>query len=328
MMWAITSFYNPARYERRAVNYRTFRAGLAIPLVTVELSFDGRFELSESDADILVQIQGTAVLWQKERLLNVALAYVPKDETSVAWLDCDILLPQVDWPSAASSSLATCPVVQLFSDRVDLLPGISTCDRDDPPTGRGIISLLSSESLDPESDPMRLASFGLAWAGRRDFLERHSFYDAMIVGSGDRAMVCGMLGLQAMAVNTLALNASRAAHYLRWAEPVERDVSGNVECLSGRLYHLWHGESASRRYRRRHNDFARFDFDPAVDIRVSETGAWEWARSRPDLDEFLRGYFDSRAEDTVGPQLHLGTGGEADTAHTKRRDVPSIDQKR
>jgi hypothetical protein len=41
--------------------------------VTVELSFDGRFELAGSDADILIQLSGGAVLWQKERLLNLAL---------------------------------------------------------------------------------------------------------------------------------------------------------------------------------------------------------------------------------------------------------------
>ena len=44
-MWAITSYYNPVRYKRRLSNYRMFRANLGIPLVTVELSFDDKFEL-------------------------------------------------------------------------------------------------------------------------------------------------------------------------------------------------------------------------------------------------------------------------------------------
>jgi hypothetical protein len=55
-MWSITSYYNPARYKRRLSNYRIFRKNLATPLVTVELSFDGGFELRQGDADILERI--------------------------------------------------------------------------------------------------------------------------------------------------------------------------------------------------------------------------------------------------------------------------------
>jgi hypothetical protein len=73
MIWAIASYFNPMRYQRRLVNYRAFRSQLRIPLVAVELSFDGQFELAQGDADILVQISGGAVLWQKERLLDIAV---------------------------------------------------------------------------------------------------------------------------------------------------------------------------------------------------------------------------------------------------------------
>ena len=77
MIWAITSFFNPVRYQRRLLNYRVFRSRLGIPLVAVELSFDGQFELTKCDADILIQVSGGAVHWQKERLLNIALESVP-----------------------------------------------------------------------------------------------------------------------------------------------------------------------------------------------------------------------------------------------------------
>ena len=90
-MWAITSYYNPVRYKRRLSNYRLFRANLGVPLVAVELSFDGQFELTEKDADILLQISGGAVLWQKERLLNLAIKAVPPNASSIAWIDCDTM---------------------------------------------------------------------------------------------------------------------------------------------------------------------------------------------------------------------------------------------
>ena len=47
MLWAITSFFNPAGYKSRLTNYRLFRSRLDVPLVAVELSFTGEFELRD-----------------------------------------------------------------------------------------------------------------------------------------------------------------------------------------------------------------------------------------------------------------------------------------
>src|SRR5215203_6717152 len=72
-LWAITSYFNPMRYGRRLANYRLFREHLPLPLITVELSFGGQeeFDLREGEADVLIQLRGRDVLWQKERLLTV-----------------------------------------------------------------------------------------------------------------------------------------------------------------------------------------------------------------------------------------------------------------
>ena len=48
--WAITTYFNPAGYERRRLNYGLFRKHLKPPLLTVELAFDGDFELGPGDA--------------------------------------------------------------------------------------------------------------------------------------------------------------------------------------------------------------------------------------------------------------------------------------
>jgi len=83
-MLAVTSYFNPMKSRRRLANYRTFRSRLDVPLVTVELAFDGQFELTSGDADHLIQLSGGDIMWQKERLLNIALEAVPdKVETSL-----------------------------------------------------------------------------------------------------------------------------------------------------------------------------------------------------------------------------------------------------
>ena len=57
-LWAISSYFNPTRSRRRLANYRAFRESLVAPLLTVEWSHDGFFELEEGDADLLMRISG------------------------------------------------------------------------------------------------------------------------------------------------------------------------------------------------------------------------------------------------------------------------------
>jgi hypothetical protein len=80
----------------------------------VELAFDGVFELCHEDAEILVQIHGRDVMWQKERLLNLAIERVPKSCDKIAWLDCDVVFGNEDWAEQASRSLDTSALIHLF----------------------------------------------------------------------------------------------------------------------------------------------------------------------------------------------------------------------
>ncbi|HML08369.1 MAG TPA: hypothetical protein VK430_09630 [Xanthobacteraceae bacterium] len=305
-MWAVTSYFNPARYKRRLQNYRTFRKKLAAPLVTVELSFDGDFELKDGDADILIQISGGAVVWQKERLLNLAIKSVPSDVDRIAWIDCDVIFDRSDWWNAAKAKLDTLNVVQLYSDLVDLSPEHDQRDHPDAARRRqGIISFIEQDNLKPaQVGPLLEAgrgaggkSMGLAWAARREIVERHGLYDAMIIGSGDRLMVGTLYGQFQKMSEVFDLNSARREHYLGWARDFYRAVDDRVGHVPGRIYHLWHGDFADRKALERHRWLAGFDFGPDVDLMIGANGAWQWARSRPDLEQLMTSYFDSRAED-------------------------------
>ena len=54
MLYAITSYFNPAGFQNHLAKYRVFRDHLSVPLITVELSFNGDFALDKTDADHLV----------------------------------------------------------------------------------------------------------------------------------------------------------------------------------------------------------------------------------------------------------------------------------
>jgi hypothetical protein len=305
-MWAMTSYYNPVRYKRRLANYRIFRELLRIPLVTVELSFDGHFQLTDKDADILIQISGGAVLWQKERLLNLAIKSVPPNENNIAWVDCDAVFERPDWMDEANKQLKSFNVVQLFSDQVDLRPEDHQTNFDyhaTPPSGHGIISLVSGNKFRqsdvvPTSDRNRRSfAWGLAWAARREILEEHGLYDAMIAGGGTRALVSAMYADFDKVIEAAQFNAAQREHYLKWALPYQQAVGERVGHVTGRLYHLWHGNIENRNYAGRHRGLVECNFNPDTDIAIGSNGAWQWARSKPDLEKFLTTFFITRAED-------------------------------
>lgn len=303
-LWALTSYFNPLGYRTRLSNYRRFRAALAVPLLTVEMGYEGRFELEAADADILIQVPGNCVMWQKERLLNIGLAHLPREIPNVAWLDCDILFERSEWMSEATRLIEhqQMPLVQLFDSLYDLpqdydggcAPSI---------TGFSVSSLVTSgtstleDFRPPTTRRLRRCAFGLAWAASRSLLSRHGFYDAMILGSGDRAMACAAFGRFDDAIYTARLAASRARHYLAWAKPFHTSVGGRIGCVAGALHHLWHGDLADRQYVERHVGLAMIDFDPQHDIRVDVNGTWAWASDKPHLHQFVREYFAIRQED-------------------------------
>ena len=305
-LWAITSYFNPAGYARRLQNYRLFREHLAIPLVTVELSFNGSFELAKDDAEVLVQIQGADVMWQKERLLNLAVARVPRSCDRVAWLDCDIVYGSDDWVDQTIQALDKFSLVHLFQERHDLRIKFDAnllTTWDAPPTSESIIYKHTKNETAPEdfflaNAPLaRGTTAGLAWASRRTLLEKHGLYDAAILGSGDRAIICAALGEFEYGARALTMNPKRVEHYQSWAKPYFADVRGQVGNISARVFHLWHGEIADRQYEARHRQFERFDFNPCDDIVIAPSGAWRWRSNKPAMHSFIKTYFESRRED-------------------------------
>jgi hypothetical protein len=305
-LWGITCYFNPVGYRRRLENYRVFRRRLAIPLVTVELSFDGAFQLCDEDADILVQIHGRDVMWQKERLLNIALERVPKNCDKIAWLDCDIVFGSEDWAEQANRALDASVVVHLFHERHDL-PRHATGDDlhswNAPPTSYSVVSKLAAGEASPEdlflaNAPLeRGSTAGLAWAGRRQVLEEHRLYDACILGSGDRAILCAALGKLDYGARATLMNDRWRRHYLAWARPYSESVMGRVGSVGGRLFHLWHGNIEDRQYGERHSRLQAFDFDPLHDIALDRGGCWRWNSDKKALHAFVGRYFESRNED-------------------------------
>jgi hypothetical protein len=308
MLWAITSYFNPSKYRTRLLNYRRFRALLKVPLVTVEASFDGHFELGPGDAEILVQRRAQAVLWQKERLLNVAFDFLPAECTDVAWIDCDVIFAEDDWPERARAALREKPLIHLFSERCNLerqatsdpskRPRIDSATR-----SIGVViaaGLAAPEDLyDANAQLVSGTTSGLAWAARRASVQNHRLYDVCILGGGDRAMLCAALGEFGYGARAGRMTARQVAHYRAWATRFYAIVRGRVGYIDGQAFHLWHGDLRDRKYDERVRPLRHFGFDPFKDIALDREGCWRWATPKTDMHEYIKGYFDSRHEDGV-----------------------------
>jgi hypothetical protein len=203
-LWIVTTYYNPAGYRTKRANYERFAAPLraaGIPLVTAECAYGAEpFELAAGPH--VIQMRGRDVMWLKERLINLAISRLPPHVTKVAWLDADILFTNPEWAPATSALLDQWALVQPH-DRVGRMArGQLTF------TGRSRRSFACQLEHRPESAQLSSAAHGqpgIAWAARRDLVEKHGLYDAAIIDGGDELFAhaaCG--GLNSRCVRGIA----------------------------------------------------------------------------------------------------------------------------
>lgn len=182
----VTTYYNPAHYQTKRVNYERFAAPIraaGIPFVTIECAFgDEAFELEAGPA--VIQVRGRDVMWMKERLINRAISQLPQHVTKVAWLDADFLFCNPDWAAETSAILDKLPLAQPCASLHRLDKGAVAY------VGRGYFrhSFAHQHQRRPESPHLSSGAHGFpggAWAARRDLIARHGLYDTAIIDGGD-----------------------------------------------------------------------------------------------------------------------------------------------
>lgn len=303
-MWAITTYFNFSGYKSKLKNYRYFHSKLNIPLLTVEFSLTGEFELSQEDADILIQIQGGAMLWQKERLLNFAIDALPSNVNNVAWIDCDILFANPNWHIEALEELQHQKIIQLFTyamylEKDELTANPNKEYRKVKSSIMGVTqenrkAYLSENEDSKNIDPLHP---GFAWAAQRDFISGNKLYDKAIIGGGDSLLVCALFNEHDLLSDIFGFSENMKLNYTKWGDAIYESVKGRVGYISGDVYHLWHGDLKNRKYFQRYADMSNIGYFPDLDIAVNDNGAIAWNRERLDLEKYLQSYFAGRKED-------------------------------
>lgn len=309
-IWAITTYFNPARYRSRRENYRIFREGLrsqGVPLLTVEWApGDADHELKSHDAEHLLQFRSDDVLWHKERLLNLAVAALPETCQAIAWIDADVTFEDPDWAENALQMLQTHAVIQPFSKVIRLPQGATPPEYPGSRIGWRIRQGHRNGTWTPSfcslwNNPARTleGTTGYVWAARREFISDVGLYDRCIVGGADRILALAF----AMPWRNIPASAQRIRHapliedIRPWHETVFDRVQGNLGFLAGVIHHHWHGESEHRQYVDRHAVLEQFQYDPRRDVGLDSQGLLTWTSDKPALHAGVRAYLSSRRED-------------------------------
>ena len=326
--WAITSYYNLTGSSRRLRNFHCFRRRLSVPLLTVEWHPEGRFELTESEGDVL-RVSGGDLMWQKERLLSLAVAALPDTVKYVAWLDCDVLFENRDWAGQARTLLARNPVIQLFDeirasqrDRVD---APDRCREAQPRSSRlqsntekksflsafgrmkeDIVHIDLDHRFQPNANTFGVVpppGRGLAWAAQLTFLREVGFYERSIVGGGDTHFCYGISGLGPQLIDKYKMVGwayyADCQTYRDWAARAAAACNGRLGCVDGRILHLFHGSATNRQYKSRRDGLVPFALDLDRDLVAQDGEPWSWRRDRDRLNAYFLKYLRARDEDGV-----------------------------
>jgi hypothetical protein len=250
-------------------------------------------------------------MWQKERLINLALDHLPPQCDQLAWVDCDILFESDAWIEDASRALKTYPLVQCFTRMRYLPQGARLSEPLAEQTyftrpslaarwqqGEDVFSSNATSLADVIRHGVAWScAAGAAWSMRRDVLARVGLYDAMIIGGSDGAVAHAALGEQDRLMRIFRFSAAHAEHYCEWAARFREIAKDGIGVVAGDIYHLWHGSLRDRKYSLRQAILRRFAFDPNVDIAVAGSGCWRWSSNKPALHQAIAEFFTRRRED-------------------------------
>jgi hypothetical protein len=299
----VTTYFNPCAYQTRRRNYDRFIDGMraaGVPCITVECAFgDAPFELPPR-LDVL-QVRSRALLWQKERLLNLAASWLPSRCRYVAWLDCDIEFDAPDWPDQAIRVLRNHPVAQMFETCVRLDRNDTIGSQPDLVESFAAVMARRPDSLDAGRYDLH-GHTGYGWAMRREIFDTVGLYEAAVSGSADHFMAHAIYGDYNFCIqNALKHDARQIAHLKAWGDRFHVMVQGNLGVVPGKIRHLWHGDLADRRYFLRMHEITDLGFDPWADLHIAPGAPIEWATDmqKPALQQYFADYFASRREDGI-----------------------------
>jgi hypothetical protein len=285
-MGIVTCYFNYTRSAKRYKNFCEFYQQMShqkYPLCVVEYACANQpFELA--GVKNLIQIRGSSILWQKERLLQIGInRLLEQGFEKIAWVDADIIFSDPHWSTPVSQALDRWTIVQCFS----LLT--HRFDDEIKRNNSTIYQYLQHSSLD-------VSAGGIAWAARAEVLKKVGLYQYFIVGGGDAIFLLPSVLPSVSLFKELLPNISFPEAFLhhieRWLGNMHPHAFGKTGYVEQEVTALPHGTNKNRLYWERYQILQ--DFDPTRDLCIDTHGAFSWATPKPRLHQAVKDYLIQR----------------------------------
>lgn len=279
----ITFHFNPAGFKNAVDTYYKWYPSVSnIPVICLEMVLDGREQ--EIENSVVLHATPDNIMWQKERMINIAIDMLPDSVEYVAWVDHDALFDNTNWLIESIDKIGgSDKVIQPFS-HIHYLNENGRYERD---------NLSASYKLSlgkyPDTGP------GLAWVARKDTMQKiGGLYDKNIVGGGDAAW------FYVVTEQRIAF-LDRQTDYVQYSVKNWKDKVGGVlsyDYVAGTVHHIWHGDNGNRQYISRDQILIDNDFNPYKDIEIDpNNGLNRFCSDKLGLHKHIKEYFINRKED-------------------------------
>lgn len=297
-LYVVTAVFNPHRYKTRIKLYKDFEKYVndsGAKLLTVELVYGDRdFVVTQEDNSFHLQLRTNTELWHKERMLNLGIQNLPKNWKYVAWVDADVVFARPDWVHETIQLLQHFPVIQMFSQAVDLTPKYEILK-----THTGMLYAYYEGKMDDNTGTYERYHPGFAWAARRDALNMlGGLLDIPILGSADRHMALSLIE-KVKDSYPKDISVGYCEQLEMWENRCKHYIHKNVSYMPGVLLHQWHGKKVDRRYKDRWKILVKHKYDPEFDIKLDTQGLYQFTERNPYLEQDIRKYFQARNEDSI-----------------------------
>lgn len=295
--WALVScHFNPAGYARPVHNLGAFldwcHAG-QLPLWMGEIAYhDAPHQLPTTHPHVEQwRLCDQGIMFQKEAILQRMAMLLPSTITKVFLVDADVIYSDPDVFSRAAL---------LMDDRgprlVQPYHRATWLDQQSHPASSKYGTAWADSSLRPGSLDPAVYHPGFAVGLRREFFQTVGLRGCPITGTGDAAL------FQAAIAPHLPPPMPGRIHYsapaeTAWRDAVNAHVRGRIGYAEATAFHFYHGRRQARSYESRHKLLSFYNPDRHI-MPDPATGLPIWTKAARPLQEAMKAYFQSRAEDT------------------------------
>ena len=311
LLHVVTCHANPMRWPRREELTRQFLEHMqasGVHTTLVEVAYGERPFTFEGHHGIhWIGTRANSMAWSKESALNVGIRALPTTANYVAWIDADIEFRNKRWAEETVHALQMQPVVQPWSEAVDLGPDgeVMTVKSRQLQRSFGWVWREVGKVIDWWKDEKAYTypHSGYAWAATMEFLDEVGLLlDFSGLGAADHQMSLGMVGHIDHACHRLSSPSYKAA-VEAWGRRAFAACQGHLGYVQGRIEHQWHGEKALRKYVERWDILNRHGFDPITDVHRNRYGILELSNNKPALRREVEAYFRARNENANVRQM-------------------------